>query len=166
MAMGWLKRPRRDVEKEREYQRAYKARMNADPEGRKRMLASKARYRERIKNSGDYEKQKERHRDYVRVKRASAPKELTDRAAATRRGWITRRINNPKIEKKMKPIDVTSGLKYRRKPTAPRGRRSARKKRQKVDCLHQSGFTFKQTAIGMQRKCKVCKTTFTEVAKR
>lgn len=156
---GWLKRPRRDHQKRKEYHENYRR----SEKGRASLKASKRRYWEKLK---------------------ADPVRLDLSRAKVREAMRLRRLREPKKERKprdrkpkpMKPIKVGNprkiwasqkyrGLFVENGKTVRRGR-PRKVKAERPHCDHDQGFVFKMTDVGMRRTCKACGQSFTEVAKR
>lgn len=170
---AWLKRPRRDQQKCKEYHDSYKQ----SEKGAASLKEGKRRYWEKLKaDPVRLELQRSKVREAMRLRRLHPEKRTEENAR-----WRERHQAKPKRprrdRKPMKPLDVHQERKKtwvsaRYKPmfvengnTIRRGR-PRKKKTERPYCAHDQGFKFKMTEVGMKRTCNCCGRSFTEVAKR
>lgn len=170
---GWLKRPRRDLQKRKEYHEIYRR----TDKGAASLKDGKRRYWEKLKaDPVRLDECRRKVREADRLRRLDPDKRAQDNAR-----WRTRYARLPKKPKKdrkpVKPLDVTKehrkiwaadrqkSLFVENAKTIKRGR-PRKKKTDRPHCDHDQGFVFKMTEVGMRRTCNTCKRSFTEVAKR
>lgn len=178
VSKGWLKRPRRDIQKRNAYHENYRR----TEKGAAILKEGKRRYWEKLKaDPVRLDEQRAKVRAADRLRRLDPEKRAQENARwrerHPRQPRKPKKERAPKDRKPMKPLDVTverkknwvsarrQSLFVENAKTIKRGR-PKKKKTERPHCDHNAGFVFLMTEVGMKRTCNACKRSFTEVAKR